>query len=119
MAIGLLGLVAPGANAAADTVVSTPAYTWHGDTVTQGPFKAYAPSGHEIVSDYSAQPGYYMGIDKVWKLKNDISAYPKLVTPGVCMRQSITWGLMRWSMQLNPTQHCAPARSGPAYGHAM
>lgn len=82
MAIGLLGLVAPGANAAADTVVSTPAYTWHGDTVTQGPFKAYAPSGHEIVSDYSAQPGYYMGIDKVWKLKNDISAYPKLVTPG-------------------------------------
>ncbi len=77
---GLLCLTAAGAMGA-DIVVKTPAYTWQGDTVFQGPFKAYAPDEYEIISDYSAQPGYYMGIDKVWKLKNDISSYPKLTTP--------------------------------------
>ena len=79
-AILCLGATAPTASAA-KTVVKTPAYEWVGDSILQGPFKAYAPSEYEIISDYSAQPGYYMGIDKVWKLKNDISSYPKLTTP--------------------------------------
>ena len=65
----------------AQTIVQTDAYTWHGDTITQGVFMATAPSSEEIISTYSAQPGYYMGIDKQWKLKNDISSYPKLTTP--------------------------------------
>ena len=65
----------------ADVIVATPAYTWHGDTITQGTFMATAPSATEIISTYSAQPGYYMGIDKQWRLKNDISSYPRLSTP--------------------------------------
>ncbi len=64
----------------ADVIVETSAYKWHGDTITQGEFYATAPSETEIVSTYSAQPGYYMGIDKTWKLKNDITSYPKLTT---------------------------------------
>ena len=67
--------------ASADVIVKTPAYTWHGDTVTQGAYMATAPSATEIVSTYSAQPGYYMGIDREWRLKNDISRYPRLSTP--------------------------------------
>lgn len=65
----------------AGVIVETPAYVWHGDTITQGIYMATAPSSTEIVSTYSAQPGYYMGIEKEWKLKNDISSYPQLSTP--------------------------------------
>lgn len=67
--------------AGAETIVKTPAFIWHGDTITQGQYMATAPSATEIVSTYSAQPGYFMGIDKEWKLKNDISRYPQLSTP--------------------------------------
>ena len=76
---GLIGLLPM--TAFADVIVATPAYTWHGDTITQGTFMATAPSATEIISTYSAQPGYYMGIDKQWRLKNDISSYPRLSTP--------------------------------------
>lgn len=65
----------------ADTLVSTPAFSWHGDTITQGIFMATAPDATEIISTYSAQPGYFMPIEKRWKLRNDISSYPKLTTP--------------------------------------
>ncbi len=75
--IGCLLFMAAGA----ETIVKTPAFIWHGDTITQGQYMATAPSATEIVSTYSAQPGYFMGIDKEWKLKNDISSYPQLVTP--------------------------------------
>lgn len=67
--------------AAGDTIVSTSAYAWVGDTVVQGPYKAYAPSELEIVSTYSAQPGYFMPVDKQWKAKNDLTPYPHLTTP--------------------------------------
>ena len=69
------------ASAGAETIVKTPAFSWHGDTITQGEYMATAPSATEIVSTYSAQPGYFMGIDRKWKLKNDISGYPQLTTP--------------------------------------
>ena len=78
----IIGVAAlSGAAVSAQTIVETDAYIWHGDTITQGVYMATAPSATEIVSTYSAQPGYYMGIDKQWKLKNDISSYPKLTTP--------------------------------------
>ena len=78
----IIGVAAlSGAAVSAQTIVETDAYTWHGDTITQGAYMATAPSATEIVSTYSAQPGYYMGIDREWKLKNDISSYPKLTTP--------------------------------------
>lgn len=79
----MVAFTAPFAVAAAttDVIVATPAYTWHGDTITQGEFYATAPSAGEIVSTYSATPGFFMPVDKVWRLKNDISSYPRLSTP--------------------------------------
>lgn len=64
----------------ADNIVATDAYIWRGDSIIQGPYAATAPSPFEIVSTYSAQPGYGFPIDKKWSLKNDISAYPQLLT---------------------------------------
>lgn len=64
--------------AQAGEIVRTDAYVWHGDTVTQGEYMATAPNDFEIVSTYSAQPGYFMPIEKSWKPKNDISPYPGL-----------------------------------------
>lgn len=61
-------------------IVGTKAYSWHGDTISQGPYMATAPSEHKIISTYSAQPGFHMPISKEWNLKNDISAYPRLST---------------------------------------
>lgn len=68
-------------SASADVIVSTPAYTWHGDTVSQGGFFATAPSAEEIISTYSATPGFFMPVDRQWRLRNDISSYPRLSTP--------------------------------------
>lgn len=62
----------------AGDIVATDAYRWTGDSIIQGEYKAYAPSDVEIISDYSAQPHYFMPIEKRWKLRNDISSYPKL-----------------------------------------
>ena len=72
-------ILLPGAASGSD-IVATKAYRWTGDSIIQGPFKAYAPTPFRIVSDYSAQPGYYMGVEKEWNLKNDISEYPQLTT---------------------------------------
>lgn len=77
----------------AQTIVETPAYRWHGDTITQGVYMATAPSAAEIISTYSAQPGYYMGIDKEWRLKNDISSYPRLSTPNTLHEAIYNMGL--------------------------
>ncbi len=80
-------------SAMADVVVATDAYTWHGDTVTQGEFFATAPTSTRIVSTYSAQPGYYMGIEKEWNLKNDISSYPQLSTSNRLLEAVYNMGL--------------------------
>lgn len=65
---------------AANDIIATDTYRWSGDSIIQGEYKAYAASDIEIISDYSAQPHYFMPINKVWKLKNDISSYPQLRT---------------------------------------
>lgn len=67
-----------GSVAAEGNIFANEAYRWTGDTIVQGEYKAYAPSDIEIISDYSAQPHYFMPIEKRWKLKNDISMYPQL-----------------------------------------
>ena len=83
-----------GATAARSSeIIRTPAYVWSGDTITQGVYMATAPSDTVIVSTYSAQPGYYMGIDKTWRLKNDISGYPRLITPNTLHRAIYNMGL--------------------------
>lgn len=65
----------------AQEFVSTDAYKWTADSIIQGEFKAYAIDARHIVSNYSARPHYKMPIEKEWTLKNDISSYPKLLTP--------------------------------------
>lgn len=64
----------------AQEFVRTKAYSWHGDTISQGEYMATASSDQEIVSTYSAQPGFHMPVSKTWRLRNNISAYPRLVT---------------------------------------
>lgn len=62
----------------AQEIVSTDAYRWVGDTIFQGEYMAYPVSDTHIKSTYSAQPHFFMPIDKEWTLKNDISSYPRL-----------------------------------------
>lgn len=64
----------------AQVYVRTDAYRWQGDSIIQGEFTAYAPDDTTLISNYSAQPHYFMPIDKKWTLKNDISDYPRLVS---------------------------------------
>ncbi|MDE6810754.1 MAG: hypothetical protein K2J15_00215 [Muribaculaceae bacterium] len=71
----------PATTSFTDVIVSTPAYTWHGDTISQGIFMATAPDAETIISTYAAQPGYFMPVDKEWHRKNALSAYPRLSTP--------------------------------------
>ncbi len=62
-------------------IVTTDAYRWHGDTISQAEYMAYSPDGVSLLSTYGAQPGYFMPVNKEWHLKNDISEYPQLSTP--------------------------------------
>ncbi len=77
----------------AELIVGTDAYTWHGDTITQGEFFATAPTPYLIRSNYYAQPGYHFGIYHEWTLKNDISAYPQLPTPNTLHTAIYNMGL--------------------------
>ena len=72
----MAGMTAHGQNQG--VIVETRAYTWADDTISQGEYKAFAPSDTRIVSTYKAQPGYYMPVSAEWNLKNDISDFPKL-----------------------------------------
>ena len=76
----LIGLTSSAA-AQADNIVATDAYRWVGDTIVQGDYKAYSPDGVSLTSTYAAQPGYFMPVNKEWRLSRDISAYPALRTP--------------------------------------
>ena len=67
----MAGMTAHGQNQG--VIVETRAYTWADDTISQGEYKAFAPSDTRIVSTYKAQPGYYMPVSAEWNLKNDIS----------------------------------------------
>ena len=66
---------------ASEPIVKTKAYSWHGDSVTQGEYNAWSADGRSLKSTYSARPGYFMPISKEWTLKRDISSYPQLSTP--------------------------------------
>lgn len=69
------------AAAYSDTIVATDAYRWQGDTIFQQDYKAWSTDGRSLTSTYSAAPGYYMPVNKEWKLSRDISRYPQLTTP--------------------------------------
>lgn len=92
--IALLAAVASASGAIAQpTVVQTDAYRWVGDSIIQGEYRAWAVSPYEILSTYSARPHYYMPVEKSWKLKNDISAYPKLSTSNKLLQAVYNMGL--------------------------
>ncbi|MDE6301021.1 MAG: hypothetical protein K2M19_04845 [Muribaculaceae bacterium] len=78
--LSLLGAAAFAAPLSAQ-IVSTPAYKWQGDSIIQGKYKAYSPDGISLISDYSAQPGYFMPIEKEWHLSRDLAGLPRLHTP--------------------------------------
>ncbi len=93
----LLAAAATAALAPADlpakTIAETSAYKWVGDSVFQGSYKAFAPDDVMIISDYSASPGYFMPVEKVWKLTNDITSYPRLSGGNRLMQAVYNMGL--------------------------
>lgn len=93
IAIGSMLCTSCTGNRPNNDIVTTDAYRWHGDTITQGPFYTTAPNAKEIISTYSATPGYAYPIEKSWKLKNDISQYPQLSTPNTLHEAIYNMGL--------------------------
>lgn len=90
----VLALITLGAYAnASDTIFSNTAYSWVGDSIVQGPYKAWATGPGEIISTYSAQPGYFMPVDTRWTLKNDITPYPRLKTSNLLQTAIYNMGL--------------------------
>lgn len=75
----VLGICATASQA--QTILTAEAYKWYPDSIVQGEYTAKANGPYEIVSTYSARPHYFMPVEKKWKLRNDISAYPKLTAP--------------------------------------
>ena len=106
-------LAALAAQAQSGVIVETNAYRWHGDTITQGEYMATAPGRFEIVSTYSAQPGYGFPIEKKWKLKNDISAYPQLETPNTLHTAIYNMGL---DEMINAVEPDTTLRTGKEWG---
>lgn len=74
-------------------IVSTDAYRWEGDTIYQNEFKAWAESPEMIRSTYKGRPGYFMPVEQEWKLKNDISAYPRLTSDNMLHEAIFNMGL--------------------------
>ncbi len=96
-----------------DVIVATDAYSWRGDTIFQGDFRAWAPSEEQILSTYHAQPGYYMGIESSWTRHNDLSAYPALKTPNRLHTAIYNLGL---DEMVNAVEPDTTLRTGKAWG---
>lgn len=108
-----LAFVQLSATPANDTIVSTGAYSWVGDTVFQGEFKAWSSDGKSLVSTYHAQPGYYMPIESEWSIRNDISSYPQLSTPNRLHEAIYNLGL---DEMVNAVEPDTTLRTGKAWG---
>lgn len=91
--VAVLALASVGVSVQAQEIVKTDAYVWRGDSIIQGEYVAHAPSSTEIVSSYYAQPHYFMPVEHVWKLKNDISMYPRLTTSNTLHAAVFNMGL--------------------------
>ena len=89
----VLTAAALAAAASQQPVVTTPAYSWQGDTIFQGEYKAWAVSPEEIQSTYHARPGYYMPIEQKWTRRNDLSSYPRLNTSNGLLKAVFNMGL--------------------------
>lgn len=94
-------------------IVRTPAYRWHGDTITQGEYMATATDPYTIISTYSARPGYFMPIDKEWHRRNDISAYPQLSTDNLLHTAIYNMGLDEMINAVEPDTTLRTGREWP------
>lgn len=94
-------------------IVSTPAYSWHGDTISQGEYMATAPTPFEIVSTYYAQPHYGFPVERRWQLRNDISAYPRLNTPSTLHKAIYNMAL---DEMVNAVEPDTTLRTGKEWG---
>lgn len=77
----------------AGVIVENDAYSWRNDSIIQGEYFAYAPSPDRIISTYSAQPHFFMPIEKEWTLRNDISGYPRLSSGNTLLDAVYNMGL--------------------------
>lgn len=111
-AVAVTAMTAACAVSARD-IVTTPAYRWHGDTITQGPFMAVPQGPYKIVSTYSAQPGYFMPVDKGWELKNPIADYPQLKTPNMLHTAVYNMGLDEMVNAVEPDTTLRTGREWP------
>lgn len=93
--------------------VETDSYTWSGDTVTQGEYRAVAVSPERLVSTYHARPGYYMGIKPEWNRTNDISSYPQLAVDNTMQRALYNMAL---DEMVNAVEPDSTLRTGAAWG---
>ncbi len=100
------------AYAQTDAIIATDAYQWLGDTIVQGEYRAWAVDDNHIVTTYHAQPRYYMGIEKEWRKKNDLSAYPALSTPNRLHRAIYNMGL---DEMINAVEPDTTLRTGKAW----
>ena len=112
-ALSVLPLGASLTASADDVIISTDAYSWRGDTIFQGEYRAWAPSAEQIVSTYHAQPGYYMGIESEWSRQNDLSVYPALTTPNRLHTAIYNLGL---DEMVNAVEPDTTLRTGKAWG---
>lgn len=85
---GLMNVVAQD-----NLIVETEGYAWRGDTIFQNEFKAWAENPYEIKSTYKGHPGYFMPIEQTWKVKNDLSDYPKVSGGNPLMEAVYNMGL--------------------------
>ena len=113
LALTVIPSAASMTSSADEAIISTDAYTWRGDTIIQGEYRAWAPDVEQIVSTYHAQPGYYMGIDSEWRRQNDLSSYPVLTTPNRLHTAIYNLGL---DEMVNAVEPDTTLRTGKAWG---
>ena len=113
LALTVIPSAASMTSSADEAIISTDAYTWRGDTIIQGEYRAWAPNVEQIVSTYHAQPGYYMGIDSEWRRQNDLSSYPVLTTPNRLHTAIYNLGL---DEMVNAVEPDTTLRTGKAWG---
>ncbi len=111
--ISILTMAAAALSASAADIVATDAYVWRGDSIIQGVYTAYSPDGRSLISDYSAQPGFFMPIEKTWTLTRDISAYPQLSTPNKLHTAIYNLGLEEMINAVEPDTTLRTGREWP------
>ena len=112
--LALAALVAaPTLSAQKGEIVATNAYRWVADSIIQGPFKAYAPNPYKLVSNYHAQPGYFMPVNQVWEKKNDLTPYPVLETPNTLHKAIFNLGLDEMVNAIEPDSTLRTGKEWP------